>query len=467
MNGGRALSTLIESLSNYAAELEYEDISERAINTAKQAILDSYGNIICGCFSKESTQIKVYARYLTEGYLSKEQVPLLDVQTSFVSPRAALFYYAAMGRMADMDDGFSRAMGHPGSFLIPALLVMGWLYPCSGRQAIGAIVAAYDVYARIGEAINPSMHRERGFDATGVCGAVAAAALIAKIKQLNKEQFRNAAALAASFSGGLIECQNDGTSGKYLCGAWALMNALQAVELAAHGFTGPYKALEGKAGLFNAFCGRAGFDASHVLDGIGSEFKINDIYFKRYACLRGVHATMDAILSLLQKYNLDEDDVDAIDIRASSYLMRLSRPDPQTVVAAQGSLQFTSAVILKYRRLDSESFQRECMRNNEILELMKKITVTPDDEMEAHYSANLSHFSASKVKLTTKDGQMLEAVKFVPDGESKDDRFGWDMLEAKFRNLAGATPITRREEEYIHFIKHMENQESIKKLLQV
>ena len=425
MNGGRALSTLIESLSNYAAELEYEDISERAINTAKQAILDSYGNIICGCFSKESTQIKEYARYLTEGYLSKEQVPLLDVQTSFVSPRAALFYYAAMGRMADMDDGFSRAMGHPGSFLIPALLVMGWLYPCSGRQAIGAIVAAYDVYARIGEAINPSMHRERGFDATGVCGAVAAAALIAKIKQLDKEQFRNAAALAASFSGGLIECQNDGTSGKYLCGAWALVNAL------------------------------------------GSEFKINDIYFKRYACLRGVHATMDAILSLLQKYNLDEDDVDAIDIRASSYLMRLSRPAPQTVVAAQGSLQFTSAVILKYRRLDSESFLRECMRNNEVLELMNKITVTPDDEMEAHYSANLSHFSASKVKLTTKDGQMLEAVKFVPDGESKDDRFGWDMLEAKFSNLAGATPITRREEEYIHFIKHLENQESIKKLLQV
>ena len=89
------MSTLIESLSNYAAELKYEDISERAINTTKQAILDSYGNIICGCFSKESTQIKEYARYLTEGYLSKEQVPLLDVQTSFVSPRAALFYYAA------------------------------------------------------------------------------------------------------------------------------------------------------------------------------------------------------------------------------------------------------------------------------------------------------------------------------------------------------------------------------------
>ena len=119
------MSTLIESLSNYAAELEYKDISERAINTTKQAILDAYGNIICGCFSKESTQIKEYARYLTEGYLSKEQVPLLDVQTSFVSLRAALFSYAAMGRMADMDDGFSRAMGHPGSFLIPALLVMG------------------------------------------------------------------------------------------------------------------------------------------------------------------------------------------------------------------------------------------------------------------------------------------------------------------------------------------------------
>ena len=276
-DGGMTLATLIESLSNYAATLGYEDVSEQAANTAKQVILDSYGNIICGCFSKESEQIKEYARHLTEEYSCRKQVPLIGRQSSPLSPRAALFAYAAMGRMADMDDGFSRAMGHPGSFLIPALLVTGCLYPCRGPQAISAVAAAYDVYARIGEAVNPSMHRERGFDATGVCGAIAAAALISKIKRLDIETFRNAMVLSASFSGGLIECQNDGTSGKYLCGAWALTNALQAVELAEHGFTGPYKALEGKAGLFNGFCGKAGFDAGNVLNGLGTEFKINDI----------------------------------------------------------------------------------------------------------------------------------------------------------------------------------------------
>lgn len=461
------LGTLIESLSNYASTLDYEDISEHAVDTAKQVILDSYGNIICGCFSEESRQIKEYAKHITEEYSCRKQVTLIDGQFSPLSPRAALFAYAAMGRIADMDDGFSRAMGHPGSFLIPALLVMGCLYQCSGHQAISAVVAAYDVYARIGEAVNPSMHRERGFDATGVCGAVAAATLIAKIKQLDIETFRNAMALSASFSGGLIECQSDGTSGKYLCGAWALMNALQAVELAEHNFTGPYKALEGRAGLFNGFCGKAGFDASLVLNDLGTEFKINDIYFKRYACLRGVHATMDAILSILQKYELREDDIDSLDIRASSYLMRLSRPSPQTVVAAQGSLQFTCAVVLKFRKIDSNDFLRECMHNQEVLNLMKKITVTPDDEMEAYYSANLSHFGASKVRLATKDGRLFEAVKYVPDGESKEDRFGWQMLEAKFCNLVSRTPITGREEEYIKFVKHLENQKSLMKLMKI
>lgn len=466
-DGGITLGTLIETLSDYAAALCFKDITKQALNTAKQVILDSYGNIIRSCFSEDSKQIKEYAKYLSEEYFCRKQIPLIDWPSSPLSPRASLFAYAAMGRMADMDDGFSCAMGHPGSLLIPALLVMACLHQCSGRQAISAVVAAYDVYARIGEAVNPSMHRERGFDATGVCGAVAAAVLVSKIRGLNRGQMRNAAALAASFSGGLIECQNDGTSGKYLCGAWAMMNALQSVELAEHDFVGPYKALEGKAGLFNGFCGKAGFDASHVLDGLGANFKINDIYFKRYACLRGVHASMDAVLSILQKYNLKECDVDSIDIRASSYLMRLSRPSPQTVVAAQGSLQFTCAVILKFRRLDSEEFLCECMQNAAIHELMRKITVTPDDEMEAYYSANLSHFSASKVRLTTKDGRLFEAVKYVPDGESKNDRFGWEMLEAKFRNLVAATPIAGREEEYTNFIKHLENQKSLTKLMQI
>ena len=131
------------------------------------------------------------------------------------------------------------AMGHPGSVLVPLLLSMAQLHRNDGKQMITAIVAAYDVYARLGEAINPFMYREKGFDATGVCGAVAAAALVSKLTNASAKQTKDAMGIASLFTGGLIEYQNDGTSGKILCSGWAALTGLRAVRLASCGFTGP------------------------------------------------------------------------------------------------------------------------------------------------------------------------------------------------------------------------------------
>ncbi|WP_090952387.1 MmgE/PrpD family protein [Paenibacillus sp. OK060] len=83
--------------------------------------------------------------------------------------------------------------------------------------------------------------------ATGVCGTIAAAALVCKLTDADADAAitKDAMGIASLFTGGLIEYHNDGTFGKILCSGWAALTGLKAVRLASCGFTGPDAALEG------------------------------------------------------------------------------------------------------------------------------------------------------------------------------------------------------------------------------
>ena len=458
------MNLLIDELSNYTANFRYEDLSERAIEVGKQVILDAYGNMVFGRYCKESKAIMEYAKLADTEVKNEELVPLLGEEETFTGSDTAVFVHAMMARCADLDDGYRHAMGHPGSILVPLLLTMAQLHKRNGKEMITAIVAAYDVYARLGEAINPFMYRERGFDATGVCGAVAAAALMSKMTGADAVQTKHAMGISSLFTGGLIEYQNDGTSGKIMCNGWGALTGMRAVRLAACGFTGPDAALEGKYGFFQAFTGTSGHcDLTHVASDLGKDFKVTSIYFKRHACQRGLHAILDAMLDLRESYALSPAKIKSIDIRTSSFIFRLSNPNPKTAVGAQASTQFTSAVALKYGRMDSEDLIYNSFTDPEVQELVGKITVSKDDEVQAYLAENPTHFCAAKVILDTCEGETYERWVPVPLGDVETP-FGWEMLKVKFNHLIEETPAGKTKEERFDFLRNLESFNDIERL---
>lgn len=455
---------LIYGLADYVVNLRYEDLSERAIEVGKQVILDSYGNMVFGRYCETSERIIEYAKLADTVIKTEDLVSIIGEEEFLTGSDTAVFVHTMMARCADLDDGYRHAMGHPGSGLVPLLLTMAQLYKKDGKEMITAIVAAYDVYARLGEAINPFMYRERGFDATGVCGAVAAAALVSKIICADVEKTKDSMGIASLFTGGLIEYQNDGTSGKIMCSGWGALTGMRAVRLASCGFTGPDAALEGKYGFFQAFKGISGHcDMSNVLSNIGKEFKVTQIYFKRHACQRGLHAVLDAMLDLRESYALTPAMIKSIDVRTSSFVHRLSNPNPKTVVGAQASTQFTSAVALKYGRMDSEELVFKSFSDAEIQELVQKIVVTKDEEVEEYLVNNPTHFCAAKVILETYDGNVYERWAPVPLGD-QETPFGWDMLKLKFDNLLACTPFEKTKDERFTLLKHLEKTNDINML---
>ncbi|GLB31421.1 hypothetical protein LAD12857_33440 [Lacrimispora amygdalina] len=447
---------LIYGLAEYVVNLSYGDLPETAVEAGKQVILDSYGNLVFGRYCETSEKILKYAELSDFGMKKEKSASFIGEEEIFTDCETAVFAHTMMARCADLDDGYRHAMGHPGSGLVPLLLTMAQQYKKDGKEMITSVVAAYDIYARLGEAVNPYMYRERGFDATGVCGAVAAAALISKIIGADAERTKNAMGIASLFTGGLIEYQNDGTSGKIMCGGWAALTGIRAVRLASCGFTGPDAALEGKYGFFQAFKGTSGHcETDHVMSNLGKDFKITEIYFKRHACQRGLHAVLDAILELRESYALTPELVKTIDIRTSSFVHRLSNPFPRTAVGAQASAQFTSAVALKYGRMDSETLIVNSFNDNEIQSLVKRITVTKDDEVEEYLDKNPTHFCAAKVILETYSGCIYKKWVPVPLGDVETP-FNWDMLKVKFDHLVAGTPGEKTKNEKYALLKNLE-----------
>ncbi|MTI56609.1 MmgE/PrpD family protein [Geosporobacter ferrireducens] len=450
------MKTVIQALANFADNLRFEAIPSETVDMTKKCIFDSVGNMIYGRYSEMGAIALNYIQSYSQ--ITQGDTDVFSFGGEKVSKDDALMVHAVMARCSDLDDGHRFAMGHPGSVIIPTALTMGELKGKNQEDILTAIVVGYDIYCRIGEVINPSSYRERGFDATGVCGAVACSAVIAKLSDFDEVKIKNALGLAAIFTSGLIEYQNDGTMGKILCGCFAIRNALQATQMADVGFTGPAKAFEGAKGFFQAFSNS--YNAENVLKGLGEHFKINETYFKVHACMRGLHAAVDAVIDLRNDENISRENVERIEILTSPFVARLSNPNPQTPIAAQCSLEFVVAVALSLGKITEEKILTEALDVPEYLELANRVKLILDDEVDAYVKQNASHWAAVKVVAYTKNGARFERWMPLPRGE-QESPFDWNQLSDKFVNLIEKTPYESYSQDLLALVNKFEDAENL------
>lgn len=429
------MKTITQQYAQFLSALSYEDIPAQAVGIAKTCLLDGLGNLIYGRYGEMGARaLKACAAYPIQ---VGQETPVKIPGGKFYSTTDAAFACAVMARCADLDDGHRFAMGHPGSVLVPAVLVYGQQLGSSGRDILTALTAGYEVYTRLGAAINPSSYRERGFDSTGVTGAVACTAALGKLFHLSEGELADALGLAPQFTGGLIEYQNDGSMAKVLCGAWAISTAVRSIRLARCGFTGAAQALEGKKGFIQAFSNAPA--PEKALAGLGEEWKITEIYFKLHACMRGLHAAVDAMLDLRAREKLEPDRVAEVEVHTTSFVARLSKPHPATEIAAQSSIEFALAVALTYGHIAGENVLREAMGRPEVYNLAGKVQLVLDDEVDAYVKEHPSHWGAVRLRVRTTDGRWCEQWSPLPRGEAERP-FTWQQLCEKFARLAAGTP---------------------------
>ncbi|MGH9180632.1 MAG: MmgE/PrpD family protein, partial [Acidimicrobiales bacterium] len=157
-----------------------------------------------------------------------------------------------------------------------------------------------------------------------------------------------------------------------------------AALAAAEGVTGSLDVIEGEAGY-----GRAmgdGPDWEKALATLGRDFHITRMTFKNHACCGHTFAAIDGALALQAKMNLRPADIERVEVGTYRAGVEVAHYEaPRTPAEARFSLKYVVATALTHGSVRLAAFQAERMADPDTQALMKKISVSLDEGLDAAF----------------------------------------------------------------------------------
>jgi aconitate decarboxylase len=415
-------------LAEFVAGLAFDHIPPWVVEHAKLCVLDTLG---CGLFGSELPWSKKLVRFLGR-HDSGSDARIWGTSKRASVPGAVL----ANGTMVhgfELDDLHKASIVHPGSVVVTTVLALAeFERERDGRDFLTAVVAGYEVGARVGKALGTS-HLRRGYHPTGTSGAVASAAAAAKMLRLPAEQAVDALSIAATQAAGLMSAQF-GSMVKRMHAGRAAQSGVYGALLATEGFTGIEDVFENPYG---GYCSTLSDQPELELLslGLGDEWETAKVGFKWHAACGSCHTGIDSILALRETNGLDADSVEAIEVRCSSATKEHVGWDyqPGSPTTAQMNLSYCLALALLDGEVAVDGFSEERLVSPEVLSIVGRVRVDADSEIDA---LGPSHRHAVQVRVKTREGGTLEIDRQSAKGSDAHPLERREVLE-KYLRLAG------------------------------
>lgn len=332
-----------------------------------------------------------------------------------------------------LQDDHRSARGHPASHVVPAVLAYAEELDASAEAALSAILAGYEVGARIGIAMGgtpASVHD------IGTWGEIAVAAAVAQLlRPGDTDTVHRAIELAASavlvsdartiFAGQI--------GGHLFLGASAELGC--TVGLAA------VAGLEAKSAALDrhlATVGAKDWDPSRIDEDLSSpergawpRYEVLRGYIKLHPTCAHLHGVNDAIENLitLRRAGGQEfvgHEITAVRVRtysAAATFGQIARNE----LEARFSIPTSVAVALLDGRLDETSLTSDRVNSAEVVDLAGRVQVIHDPHMDAGYPAG----RPAEVSITLADGTQYTDRVERPRGDSDHP-----LLNARIRSKA-------------------------------
>jgi 2-methylcitrate dehydratase len=417
------MATIVESLSDYACALRFDDLPPDVVHQAKRLLIDTLGCAIGGFDGEPS----VVARALAGTVTAREPATVLGSGQE-TSPDLATFANGVMIRYLDFNDGYtSRESGHPSdaiaAVLSPAEIVRG-----DGRSVITATVLAYEAFCRLADAVSV---RARGFDHVTL-GAIASTLGAARAMGLTRDQTVQALNLGVATSPALYQTRiGDVSLWKGCAFANASRNAVFAVLLAARGLTGPSPIFEGQGGFWNAV---SPFTLPSF-GGVGIPFKVHECTIKRFPLGLYSQTVVEAALEARRQLP-DVEDIREVHVATLQTAVSIMAGDaekwrPANRETADHSMPYTAAVALRHGAVETRHFEAEHLTDPRLLDLVQKVKVSVSEEANRRAPEAM----LSVVEVVTSSGARFSAEVPYHRGHWKNPMTDAE-IEAKFRTLA-------------------------------
>jgi 2-methylcitrate dehydratase PrpD len=448
---------LTRPLAAHVDGIAFERLPSDVVAKAKLCVLDSLGCALGGASHAAIGSLMEAVRPASvDDPSTSASVWAAGFRTG--APMAALLN-GSMAHVVNADDAHKETMGHPGTVVIPAALVVGEMLGVSGAAFLEAVVAGYECLLRVGLGVGVASHRDRGWYSTSTLGPFGAAAAAAKLMRLGPEGVAGAIGHAGAQASGLWAFTADGSLGNIVYPGRAAEAGVLAALLVRSGLSGPTRVLEADDGGFL----RAMSDQNapdRILADFGKRFMIMDVSLKPYPTSRTTHAAIDACLAIRARAGGTPwwvEKLSRIIVRTYAVGKRQADiPDPETEWMATLSIPYTAAVALVEGAVGVEHFTRRYLDSPRIRAVMGKVEVVVDDEISAAFPATWS----CRVEVIGPDGaREVERVESAR-GDPKNP-MGPDEVRDKFHTLTREILAQAAGERLCDFIAGLEREQNV------
>lgn len=384
--------------------LSKNPFSSELYTHARKCLLDYIAATIAG--SKEYSAVE--SAFLGSPIAKGDVSSVIGSKTKSTPAMAALIN-GISAHAVELDDGQRFGNIHPGAPVISSLLAVGEAYGLSLEKVIKGIIVGYEATLRLACSIQPG-HKLKGFHATGPCGTIGATLAIAAMMDFSKEQMKSALSAACTSASGILEMIEGDTQMMPYNAGKAASNAVVSALAGYSGFRVPEDALGGKRGFLHCFADEVNVD---LLTSFADKYYCTSNYFKPYAACGHCHASIEASLRLRAEGSFTIEDIEKIEVQ--TYKLALRGHD-HTIIdgvnSARMSIPFGVATALMRGSADIDDFGVDAIRNQSLLNLVRKVSVLEDEELTRQYPSK----RMAVVSVFTKDRTYRDVVSF-PKGQ--------------------------------------------------
>jgi 2-methylcitrate dehydratase len=434
---GAAKPTITATMSQWAAGLEFEDLSQDAIYQAKRFLLDSVG---CALGGYQQHDVVIALEVLDEiAGPGKATVIGTGKQIDAVSASLA---NALMIRCMDYNDIYwKQDPSHP-SDIFPAAMACCERAGGGGRELIVGLVLGHEFEMRLCEAAFPGI-RERGWHHATLT-AIVSPIVAARMLHLDCSKMQHAIGISASARATLgAVTAGKLTMMKNTVDPMATQSGVFAALLAEKGYSGPEHVIDGKEGLVHCF--GPGWKLNILTDGLGESWRITQCGMKAFPTEALTHTPISATLALVKDNDLKPGDIAKVHIRTTArgadILSDASKYDPHTKETADHSLPYVIAAAIAERQVTPLQFTMAKIMDPTIRAQLHKIVVVADAEIENVFPA----LQRVVVTIQTTGGREFSKQLDYPKGDPRNPLTDKEV-EEKFEALAEPvmTPAARR-----------------------
>jgi 2-methylcitrate dehydratase PrpD len=441
---------LEQAVVRFIQELKYEHLDTAAHAGVNRLLRDQIALQIGISKMPWSEQLLKYATAQQRPGKSRVSASALTM-----SAADAAFVNGSYGHGFEYDDAHGPSYSHPGSCVIPAALAIGEELGSSLEEVITAMVAGYEVYARLGVLAQPDL-LQRGYHPHCTLSNFGAAAVAAKLRGFDAETTLHALAIALSHVSGTTEYTSTGGSIKRIHAGIGTRNGMAAADMAKAGITGPRAFLSGNKGFFRTFLQRAAGEAPEQRFTRDQPFEIGTVWLKAYCACYCTHAYIDALRPFAERQAEIADahlkitphfNVVVGTANANAY-------EPKNIEHVQFSLPIQAAFTLLGKG-NGYRIHRDYLAGKvdmePIIAMARSIRITEEPALEKQYPGRF----VADVTVTFKDGGSEHVFVENPIGTDRNPMPEHEQ-DAKFMELTTDTLGTARAQKLLATLRALD-----------